>query len=52
MQFSETCMKFESVVLSKISLNEKDRYQMISLNCGIKKDREVAVLNNEKYLAF
>ena len=33
--FSTTWMELDSIILSKISQSEKDKYHMISLICGI-----------------
>ena len=33
--FAATCMDLEGIILSVISLTEKDKYCMISLICGV-----------------
>ena len=35
MPFAATWMDLETIILSKVSQKEKDRYHMISLICGI-----------------
>ena len=35
MQFAATWMDLEIVILSEVSQTEKEKYQMISLTCGI-----------------
>ena len=35
MPFEATWMKLETFILSEVSQKEKDKYHMISLNCGI-----------------
>ena len=35
-----TWMDFEGIMLSEISQTEKDKYYMISLMCGIKKQKQ------------
>ena len=37
--FATTWMKLECIMLSKISLSEKDKYHMISLMCGIQETK-------------
>ena len=39
MPFAATWMDLETVILSKVSQTEKDKYHMISLICGIFKKR-------------
>ena len=38
--FATTCMELEGIMLSEISQLEKDKYQMISLICGVLKQKE------------
>ena len=35
MPFAETWMDLEMIILSEVSQTEKDKYNMISLTCGI-----------------
>ena len=35
MQFAATWMDLEIIILSEVSQEEKDKYHMISLTCGI-----------------
>ena len=35
MPFAVTWMQLEIIILSEVSQNEKDKYHMISLTCGI-----------------
>ena len=35
MPFAATWMDLEIIILSEVSQTEKDKYQMISLTCGI-----------------
>ena len=35
MPFAATWMDLEVIILSEVSLTEKDKYHMISLTCGI-----------------
>ena len=35
MPFAATWMDLETIILSEVSLREKDKYHMISLICGI-----------------
>ena len=35
MPFAATGMQLEIIILSEVSQNEKDKYHMISLTCGI-----------------
>ena len=35
MPFAATRMQLEIIILSEVNQNEKDKYHMISLNCGI-----------------
>ena len=37
MQFTETWMNLEIIILSEVSRAEKDKCHMISLTCGIQK---------------
>ena len=38
MPFTNTWMDLEIIILNEISQKEKDKYHMISLICGIKKN--------------
>ena len=42
MPFAMTWMELESIVLSKISQSEKDKYHMISLICAIKETKQMS----------
>ena len=43
MPFAATWMDLEIIILSEVSQKEKDKYHMISLICGILKDRKSVV---------
>ena len=38
--FAATWMELEGIMLSEISQTEKDKYQMISLICGVEEQRK------------
>ena len=40
MPFAETWMNLEMIILSAVSQTDKDKYNMISVICGIKKKRK------------
>ena len=48
MPFAATRMELESIMLSRISQSEKDKYRMISLTCGIKKQDNEQRIEKEK----
>ena len=41
-------MELESIMLSEISQSEKDKYRMISLLCGIKKQKQMSKGEKER----
>ena len=45
--FGTTYMDLEGIMLSKISQTEKDKYNMISLICGILKNKKVKLIETE-----
>ena len=46
--FVATQMDLEGIVLSEISLTEKDKYCMLSLICGIKKMQKTSAYNKKE----
>ena len=46
MPFAATWMDLEIIILSEVSQTEKDKYHMISLICGIKKNIQLNLFIN------
>ena len=48
MPFAATWMQLEMIILSEVSLTEKDKYHMISLMCGILKMIQMNLFTKQK----